>query len=349
MVKIGEYLDTPTDLPYVADGVQLWGRAIVLLPYFSHESTEWFGFFQHPDKSLQRVPLVDIVSGGFLASAPLKAGQDFYLPLEDLVFQRMSFPGITRPLSGLEDVIESFASLLELYEQVSHNCQEKRPGAPQTAQLLVNQLMIVARTAFDVLQTISREACATVKRIDDRTKPLMQSLPRKDSFAQVALHKDEPRTPEALMRKFNMPKPLADFYNSYAPFLVKIRNIRDGIVHRGHNAGFVFNVDQGLAVLTKERPWNQLQIWDEGSLTNKNLGSLRKLFAYVISEVIAATSRFGETFASCVLLPEPLSSGNHVLLRGPLNHHLLRLDETLASPWERQPEQQHEYEPEHGQ
>jgi len=347
MVKIGEYLDTPTDLPYVTDGVQLWGRAIVLLPYFSHKSTEWFGFFQHPDKSLQRVALVDVVSGGFLASAPLKAGQDFYLPLEDLVFQRMSFPGITRPLSGLEDVIDSFASLLELYEQVSNSCQEKRPGAEQTAQLLVNHLMIVARTAFDVLQAINRETCAIVKQIDNRTKPLMQPLSRKDSFAQVALLKDKPRTPEELMEKYNMPGPLADFYNSYAPFLVKIRNIRDEIVHRGHNAGFVFNVDQGLAVLTRERPWNQLQIWDEGSLTNNNLGSLRKLFAYVISEVIAATSRFAEAFASCTLLPEPLSPGNRVFLRGQLNHHLLRLDETLASPWERQHE--HEHEPEHGQ
>lgn len=347
MVKVGGYLDSPADLPYVADGVQLWGRAIFLLPYFSSESTEWFGFFQHPDKSPQRVALVDVVSGAFLASAPLKADQDFFLPLEDLVFQRMSFSGLARPLSGLEDVIESFASLLELYEQVSHNCQEERTGAPQTAQLLVNHLMVVARTAFDVLQGVCCEACATVQRIDDRTKPLMKRLG--DSFAKVALHRDEPRTPEALMEKFDMPRPLADFYNSYGPFLARVRDIRDAIVHRGHHAGFVFNLDQGLAVATKERPWNQLQIWDERSLGHNDLGSLRMLFAYIISEAMAATTRFGETFASCILLPEPLSPANHVFLRGPLNHHLLRLDETLASPWERQPEQQHEHKLEHGQ
>ena len=344
MAKIGEYLNGPTDLPYVADGVQLWGRAILLLPYFSHETTEWFGFFQRPDKLLQRIALVDVFSGAFLASSPLKTDQDFYLPLEDLVFQRMSFPGITRPLSGLDDVIESFASLLELYEQVSHNCQEERTGALQTAQLLVNHLMVVARTAFDVLQAVCREACATVKQIEDRTRPLMQSLPRKDSFPQVALRGDEPRTPEALMKKFNMPRPLADFYNFYAPFLVRVRSIRDEIIHRGRNAGFVFNLDQGLAVVTKERPWNQLQIWNAGSLTHNDLGSLRMLFTYMISEVITATSRFGETFASCINLPEPLSPGNRVFLRGPLNHHLLRLDETLASPWERQPERKLEHE-----
>ena len=258
MVKVGGYLDSPADLPYVADGVQLWGRSLFLLPYFSSESTEWFGFFPRPDKSLQRVALVDVVSGAFLASAPLKADQDFFLPLEDLVFQRMSFSGLARPLFGLEDVIESFASLLELYEHVSRHCQEERRGARQTAQLLVNHLMVVARTAFDVLQGVCRGACAKVQRIDDRTKPLMQPLPRKDSFAQVALHGDEPRTPEALMEKYDMPRPLADFYSSHAPFLARVRDIRDAIVHRGHNAGFVFNLDRGLAVATKERPWNQL-------------------------------------------------------------------------------------------
>jgi len=67
VAKIGEYLNGPTDLPYVADGVQLWGRAILLLPYFSHETTEWFGFFQRPDKLLQRIALVDVFSGAFLA------------------------------------------------------------------------------------------------------------------------------------------------------------------------------------------------------------------------------------------------------------------------------------------
>ena len=342
MVNVGGFLDTPTDLPYVSNGVRLWGRSIFLLPYFSSESAEWFGFLQHPGRFLQRVALVDVVSGGFVASAPLKADQDFCLPLEDLVFQRMSFSGLARPLSGLEDVIESFASLLELYEQVSHNCQEERAGAPQTAQLLVNHLMVVARTAFDVLQGICRGVCAIVKRTDDKTKPLMKQLG--DSFAKVALHEDEPRAIEELMEKFDMPRPLAGFYNSYAPFLARVRDIRDEVVHRGHNAGFVFNLDQGLAVATKERPWNQLQIWDERSLGHNNLGSLRMLFAYIIAETMTATTRFGEAFASCIRLPEPLSPANHVFLRGPLNHHLLRLDETLASPWERQPERKLEHE-----
>ena len=133
-----------------------------------------------------------------------------------------------------------------------------------------------------------------------------------------------------------MPRPLADFYNSHAPFLARVGRIRKAIVHRGHNAGFVLNLDRGLAVATKRHPWNQLQIWDERSLGQNDLGSLRMLFAYVISEAMAATTRFGEAFASCISLPEPLSPANHVFLRGPLNHHLLRLEETLASPWERQ-------------
>jgi len=333
MVEVGGMLKRPMDLPYVAAGVALLGRAIFVLHYYRSETSEWFGFFPRPDGSLQRVALVDVVSGAFLASAPVKTDQDFFLPIEDLVFQQMSFSGLARPLSGLEDVIENLASLLELYEHVSRHCQEKRPGAPQTAQLLVNQLLVVARTAFDVLQGICREACATVRRKADPTKPLMKALGK--SFAQVALHEDEPRSSEELMEKFDMPRPLADFYNSYGPFLATVRGMRDAIVHRGHNAGFVFDLDQGLAVATREHPWNRLRIWDERSLAPNDLGSLRLLFAYIVSETITATTRFGEAFASFVLLPGPLSPANHVYLRGPLNHHLLKIDETLASPWER--------------
>lgn len=335
MVKVGEFLDGPTDLPYIADDVRLQGRSVFLLPYYCPEDGEWFGFFQYPDKSIQRVALVDVVSGVFLAPAPLNPGQDLYLPLEDLVFQRMSSSGIARPLAGLKDVIESFASLLELYEQVSANCEAGRVGASHTAQFLVNQLVVVTSTAFDVLQGICREACSVVKRVDDTAKPLMKPLPRKDSFAQIALHADEPRTPDNLVEKYNMPRPLADFYHSYAPFLARVRRIRKAIIHRGHNAGFVFNLDEGLAVATKEPPWNQLQIWDELSLGQNDLGSLRMLFAFVVSEAIAATTRFGEVFVSCISLPGPLSPANHVFLRGPLNHHLISLKETLASPWER--------------
>jgi hypothetical protein len=333
MVRPGEYLSSPADLPYIDRNVELGGRAVIILPYYSSEAEEWFGFVQYPDGRIQRVGLVDVVSGSFLASAPLKDDEDLALPLEDMVFQKMSFSGVARPLSGFEDVVESFAALLELYERVSLDCAERRPGATQTAQLLVNHLLVVARSGFDVLQEIIRAACSVTRRIDDTAKHLMNPLA--DSFAQVALNGDTPRTPEELVDKFRMPPALARFYSSHGPFLANVRAIRDEIVHRGHHAGFILHLDEGLAVITEAAPWNKLAIWDEESLVRGRLGSLRKLFAYTIAETLSASTHFSEAFASCIALPEALSPGNRVFLRGPLNHHLVGLREVLETPWER--------------
>jgi hypothetical protein len=89
-----------------------------------------------------------------------------------------------------------------------------------------------------------------------------------------------------------------------------------------------------LAVVTEVAPWNRLAIWDEESLVRGRLGSLRKLFAYTITETLSASAHFSEAFASCIALPEALSPGNRVFLRGPLNHHLVGLREVLDAPWE---------------
>ncbi len=336
MIQVGEYIEDPSRLPYVAEHIELQGRAIHVIPYFSSKNGEWFGFVQPQGKPLQRIALVDVVSGAYLASAPIQRDTDLYLPLEDLVFQRMSFPGVARPLMGLEDVVENFASLLELYELVSQLCHKEHPGAWQMAQLLVNQLFVVSRSLFDVLQGLCRQVCSVVKRLDDRSKRLMQDLPA--SFADAALCGEEPKTPrpvDEISSRYDMPKPIAEFYNSQASFLSSIRKVRDGVIHRGHNAGFVLSLDEGLAVPTREVPWKDLEIWDESSVTINGLGSLRRLFAYVVSQSVTATTRFAEAFVSCIALPEPMSPRNHVFLRGLLNHHLIKIEDKLKAPWER--------------
>jgi hypothetical protein len=255
------------------------------------------------------------------------------MPLHDLAFQRMSFPKMGRPLMGLEDAVENATSVLEFYEIVSHLHQKQHAGASQLAQSLLSQLFVVSRSLYDTLQVVCRVVCSYAKRIDDPSTTLMNNLPT--SFAEVALHGDKPRTGEEISDRYSMPPPLADFYASQAPFLADIRKIRDRVIHRGHHAGFVMNLDEGLAIPTNDAPWRDFPIWEGAIVGGNGLGSLRRLFAHVIMTSVAATTRFAEAFFSCISLPEPISPGNRVYLRGPLNHHLLNLEDTLAHPWER--------------
>jgi len=199
---------------------------------------------------------------------------------------------------------------------------------------LLNQLFIVSRSIYDTLQVMCKVVCSFAMQLDDPSKALMNNLPT--SFAAVALQADQPRTAEAISERYNMPPPLAEFYSDQAHFLADIRKIRDRIIHHGHHAGFVMNLDQGLAIPTNEAPWSNFPIWEGAIIGENHLGSLRKLFAHIIMTSVAATTRFAEAFSSCIALPAPLSPGNRTYLRGPLNRHILELEDTLRSPWERE-------------
>jgi len=336
MVEYGEILGGPADLPYVAGEVDLAGRKILLVPFYSSEAEEWFAVADVGNRQLRRIRLVDVVAGLLVAPEAPKPDEDLLIPLADLVFNRMSFPNLVRPLNGLLDVVENCASILELYDQISPLYARGHPGAQQVVQTLVNQLMVVCRTLYDVLHGLSREACSTVKRPEDLSMPLMEPLPKRVS--KLMLKDGKPWAADELTMKYRLPEPLAKFYCAQAPVFSFIRETRDRVVHRGRNAGepgYVSSFDEGLAVSIEQPPWSDLEIWDEDSVVRGKFGSLRKVFAFLIAEVLGASTVFARAYLSCIALPQPISPDNHLFLRGPLNHHLMTLDEVTASPWER--------------
>jgi len=185
VVELGQHIEGARNLPYVKDDLDSKGRSIFLLPFFDAKSDEWFAFFPSGKNRFQRVALVDIERGAYLAPAALDEARDFCLPLHDLVFQRMSFAKMGNPMMGLEDAIENASSLLEFYRIVSDLYADGHPGASQLAQSLVGQLFVVSRSLFESLQVISRVVSSYFRHVNDTSKPLMKKLPT--SFADVAL------------------------------------------------------------------------------------------------------------------------------------------------------------------
>jgi len=334
MVEPGGILRIAAELPYIVNPPSD-GRSVFVVPFFESRSKEWFFFVQRQDEALLRIAGRDVVVGSYLSSEALRPDEDLYLPLENLVFQKMSFTKLARPLMGLEDVIENLASILEFYRLVSLRSSENRIEGGQLAEALVEYLLVTARSLYDVLQVLSREAALLIKRVDDRAKSLMHQLP--DSFADVALHGDRPRTREEIQDLYAMPAALAAFYAEHAGHVRMLRDVRGRVVHRGHHASYVIDLDEGLAVRTTEKPWSDLPIWNEDNTAKNDLGSLRALFAYICEEALDATTGLADAYASFLLLPDPISPANRVFLRGPLNRHLLNLEQTLRSPWERRP------------
>jgi len=229
---------------------------------------------------------------------------------------------------------------MELYEHAVQMHDREIPGAQQIAQTLVSLLLILCRSVYDIVHKISREACSTVVHLDDHSKPVIQTLHKR--ISRLILDGDKMRSADELINKYNLPRPLADFYSDQAPTFSFIRQARDRVVHRGSNVGkpgYIFNLDEGLGISLERGPWTRLDIWDDTSVSKGRFGSLRKLFAHLIREALGATTAFASAFASCVALPGAISPGNHLYLRSPLNHHLMNIEAILAAPWERRPVQ----------
>lgn len=332
MVEPGGILKVAAALPYVVHPPSD-GRSVFVVPFFESRSGEWFFFVPRPDKTLLRIAGSDVVIGSYLTSEALRPHEDLYLPLVDLVFQRMSFSKLARPLMGLEDVVENLASIVELYHLVSLRSSENRIEGGQLAEALVEYLLVTARSMYDVLQVLSREASLLIKRVDDRSKSLMHQL--SDSFADVALHGERPGKKEEIQKMYRMPPALAAFYAAHAGHVRLLKQVRDRVIHRGHHASYVIDLDEGLAVPTRDRPWSDLPIWNDGNTAKNDLGSLRAVFAYIAKEALDATTGLADAYASFLLLPDPISPANRMFLRGPLNRHLLALSEMLRAPWER--------------
>jgi len=336
MIEYGEAIGGPLELPYVAEDVDLVGRIVLAVPYYSHEEDEWYAFLEVKDKGLTRMRMQGVVSGVLLTSAPLRAEEDLCIPLADLMFQRLSFPSLARSLNGLFDVVENCASLLELYGIISRRYGDDEVGSQQLAQTLVNSLMVTCRTQYDVLHSMVRTACSMVRHSDDPSKRRIQDLPKRVSRAM--LKDGVPKSADDLAKEYQMPPALAEYYSRQAPLLALIRDVRDRLAHRGRSVakpGYVFCLDEGLAVSADRKPWSDFELWDTTSLAKNNLGSLRKVFVFLVSRILDAATEFGEAFGSCVPMPEPISPGNTLFLRSPLNKHLMDLDRILASPWER--------------
>lgn len=338
MVEYGQAIRSGRELPYVAPGVELHGRAIPVVPYFDCATDEWFGFLQIPGKGLTRMQMHGVVEGLLLASRPLDSEADLCIPLANFVFQHMSFKGVLRSLNGVLDVLENLASTLELYEHISRLYAEELPGASQLSQTLVNWLMVTSRTYFEVLHELFRRACLIIKHRENTSRPLMYKLPERVS--RVMLDDGKPRDPADLVRKYKMPSPLAEYYCKQAPLLAMVRKVRDNLVHRGRNVGdpgsHVFCLEHGLAVGVDREPWCSMPIWDETLIVRERLGPLRLVFAHVISEIMRSGTELVAAFSSCIGVPPPISPGNYLFLRNPLNRHLHSLEEMLGSPWERQ-------------
>ena len=206
-------------------------------------------------------------------------------------------------------------------------------GATLLVEAELAHLAVLLRRFYDLLQKVAKDAGALAKDLGDPSRRLFENLP--NSFADIALHGDRPRTAEEIASKWKLAPPIAAFYAAEALHFALIRAIRVAIEHHGQSPGLVVALPEGMAVILGVPTWDKLPIWNATTTTPNQLGSARAIFAFLISDVLDLSSRFVRAYWSCIATPPAIAEGFRCYLRNAFSHHLVMLPQILAQPWER--------------
>ncbi len=317
-------------LPYVKR-VPTDGRIVFLLPYYDADANDWVLNVPVAKDQLGRLAGGEPVVSSYLATRPANPNTDFPFILGTFVAQHLSFKGVADALSRLEGDVYQFCAVLEKYRLISEHARKHHVVESLYASEL-EYLVILIRSVYDLLQMLSKHAAALVHTLEEPRRRLIVNLP--DRFSKIVLHGDELRTADEITKTFGLPGPLAQFYEAESARFQILRDLRVSIEHHGETVGTIFRFEEGAAVSTTDPPWSSFKIWKPEQLQKNNLGSLRLLFAHLVSEALAMTTRYAAAYASCVAVPGALSDGIYLYLRHPFSHHLMSLDRILQEPWE---------------
>jgi hypothetical protein len=310
------------------------GRTVNLMPLW--DGTNW-RVWLNTAEGLIEGKMMDVVEGDYVAQAAAKPS-DLFIPFVHLMWQRASWPEIC-PL--IVAICDDFHNLGTSVAKLRHffDAQSKLPprAASRFAYTEIEYLTMLCRAVFDLLQEMIAETWYSKVQLNDsdaERRRRASKLP--ETFSRVVLlDKKVPRTVAEIENKFGLPKQLAEQYAKIAPFFLRLRNVRDDVVHRGKSVGLVFDTERGFCVNPKVPPFSLFTAWQQGHYYNENLVSLLPWIADTVMQTIDACNSLMMAFGSVIALPPEVAPGYTIFVRGPHNESLVELLNVRsgASPW----------------
>jgi hypothetical protein len=311
------------------------GRVLPPLSFYDDRENQWHLYWESPGGKLGRIAGGEVVEGTYISRIAADPENDFEIPVGTFVTRHLSFPKVLPVVFEISHDISSFATVLAKYALVSKARRKSQLDSCAMIQCELEYLLTLARSTYDLLQKLAREIGELTRLPENPTKRAFQNLP--SSFADVVLDRLDLRPTEKIGARYNLPRPLIEFYASEAAQFKLLRDVRDDIIHRGRQVPWVFALQDGLATGVGAPPWSKLPIWEPHLLRNGHLGSLRALFGYVIANTINVTTKYALALAASVRLPEALDDEARLYLRHPFSGLLTRLNEIAIDPWEGPP------------
>lgn len=306
-------------------------RSLLLQPFFDGQA--WHLWGPDPEGALIEIAIVDFTLGQYFAKEPASPDKDVLFQFFEFITKHALFPEVVSFANGIENDVHNLGATLWKLDTWFDLQDQARQGSERLALTEFEYVLVVCRSLLDLLQAIIARLWERVELSDSKMKK--NSLPRR-SFSDVVLGKnDEPQSPEAVAARYGLPEPFAQFYSQQATFFLRLRSVRDAIVHRGTRSFPILRTERGFAIASGQQPFSDIVAWDETQLAPNKLGSLRFLIAYLIRETLRVCEEFALVMAQTLRLPADIAPGYHVFIRGYHTHPLRRLELICANPWER--------------
>lgn len=293
---------------------------------------EWESWVPDGNGGLMPIRIVEPIEGFYFAEEPAWE-DDGHLLFLNTVVKHLYYPDVAKfTLFLLDDLFNLSASVAKL--DLMYTAWRAAPESidRRFVGTELEYLFGTSRAMFDLLHKVVVGFLRRFRYLDEGRAPVQQ--PPENSFAKVVLQGDYNRSADEIAAKWNLPEPLAAFYAEQAEFFRWVRDFRVAVTHHGKGPSPIFITDRGLAVSTRDYPFDALEIWCDANLQQPNaLGSVRSLVGYLISGTLVALETFAHVLAK-VQLPPDIAPGYRVWVRGP---NLNRLKEMQAwideDPW----------------
>jgi hypothetical protein len=302
-------------------------RVVPLQPCYL-ENGEWESWIPINDQLL-RLRMVDSAEQLYFGKQPAREG-DGYSEFFNLILKRALWKDVSRYAFDILDDVYNLSSSIEkidLFHKLWLNKNESIQSQFISTEL--EFIFITCRSLYDLLQKIAKSICSRVAYLDgSRPKPL------RESFAEMALKGGELKSPEQIASKYGIHEPLAQFYNRQGDFFIWLRSYRDRINHHGAGFAQVFITERGFAVSTNQKPFSRVDIWNESNTQGNDLGSVRTVLSYVMTNTLLAIEDFARIIGLTIELPYDVAPDHYVFMRGYHVNRLLELGSYLHDhPW----------------
>lgn len=299
-------------IPFI-DVANLHGRTVPTLSFFAN--AEWHLWIP-TEQGLTRMKGFP-AEGCYFGECTAKPA-DAYLEFLNFIAQRCSWPPVIRPFISLEQDFFNLCATVKKFDILFEHSRDLKTTASRLVATELEYLFSLCRSVFDLLQEVISAQWQTVRLRDETIKK--KQLPR--AFSDVVLHSGMLRSEADLVKRFQIPQPLAAFYTRSGPFFETLRTFRDRFVHGGTTPEHVFVTERGFAVQRNTEPFCSFNVWNQEHMLPNELCSLRPVIGHIIVETLRACEDYATTIQSIIEYPPPIAPNMQYFVRGYFNESL---------------------------